>query len=69
LSVFFTYGYPNAHTYDFSFFNIVRQSKQAQVRDLRPPPELRERLQAMGVVAYDPETHDLWPERDAVGRH
>ena len=68
LSVFFTYGYANAHTYDFSFFNIVRQSKQSRVRESSPPPELRDRLRAMGVAAYDPETHELWPKRDAVGR-
>ena len=69
LSVFFTYGSPNAHTYDFSFFNIVRQQKQSHVRDLRPPPELRERLRAMGVAAYDPATHELWSQRDGFGHN
>ena len=60
LSLFFTYGYPNSHTYDFSFFNIVRQSKQTSIRELEVPPELRERLAKLGVRAYDPRTHELW---------
>lgn len=67
LSVFFTYGYPNAHTYDFSFFNIVRQNKQSHVRDPRLPKELCARLHAMGVAAYDPTTHELWARQDETG--
>ncbi len=68
LSVFFTYGYPNAHTYDFSFFNIARQARQSQVRELRLPPELGERLRSLGVRNYDPATHELWAERNVASR-
>ena len=68
LSVFFTYGRPNSHTYDFSFFNIVRQNKQSSVTDLRLPAELCARLRAMGVAAYDPTTHALWAEHERIAR-
>jgi ectoine hydroxylase-related dioxygenase (phytanoyl-CoA dioxygenase family) len=68
LSLFFTYGYPNSYTYDFSFFNISRQNKQSRVRDLRPPPELCARLRGMGVASYDPRTHELWEGAHTVGR-
>jgi hypothetical protein len=68
LSVFFTYGYPNEHTNDFSYFNIMRQARQSHVCDSRLPSELSERLRSLGVASYDPATHELWAEQNVAVR-
>jgi hypothetical protein len=53
LSIFFTYGVPNNFTYDFSYYNIVRQQKQTKVVESDLPHDLVERLKAAQVTPFN----------------
>ena len=53
LSIFFTYGARNSYTYDFSYFNILRQQKQANMDNTTLPPDLMDRLRSAHVTPFD----------------
>jgi len=66
MSVFFTFGAPNSYTYDFAFFNVVRQNIQARGCDVELPQDLQRRFRELGIAAYDPRSHELWSRAESL---
>lgn len=52
LSIFFTYGYDNKYTYDFSASNMARQNQQSTVKSAGLPAELSANLVSQGVKIF-----------------
>jgi len=48
-SIFFTFGFPNAYTKEFSKRNMIRQIEQSGLVNMKLPKKLKSRLEGQGV--------------------